>query len=61
MSDPDLAEAHYNLGFTLSNLGDFEGALLGEVVARLRGKPWAEVLQERVLDGERHQIRLDGA
>jgi CubicO group peptidase (beta-lactamase class C family) len=25
-------------------------ALLGEVVARLRGQPWAEVLQERVLD-----------
>ena len=25
-------------------------ALLGEVVARLRGAPWAEVLQERVLD-----------
>ena len=24
---PDFAEAHYNLGFTLSNLGDFEGAL----------------------------------
>ena len=24
---PDYAEAHYNLSFTLSNLGDFEGAL----------------------------------
>ena len=24
---PDFAEAHYNLSFTLSNLGDFEGAL----------------------------------
>ena len=24
---PSFAEAHYNLGFTLSNLGDFEGAL----------------------------------
>ena len=24
---PSYAEAHYNLGFTLSNLGDFEGAL----------------------------------
>ena len=26
-SKPDSAEAHYNLSFTLSNLGDFEGAL----------------------------------
>ena len=24
---PDFAEAHYNMSFTLSNLGDFEGAL----------------------------------
>ena len=24
---PGVAEAHYNLSFTLSNLGDFEGAL----------------------------------
>jgi tetratricopeptide (TPR) repeat protein len=24
---PEYAEAHYNLSFTLSNLGDFEGAL----------------------------------
>ena len=35
------ARLHYsNVGF----------ALLGEVVARLRGAPWAQVLQERVLD-----------
>ena len=35
------ARLHYsNVGF----------ALLGEVVARLRGVPWAQVLQERVLD-----------
>ncbi|HET6151489.1 MAG TPA: serine hydrolase domain-containing protein [Marmoricola sp.] len=33
--------------FHYSNLGF---ALLGEVVARLRGKPWAEVLLERLLD-----------
>lgn len=26
-SDPNFAEAHYNLSFTLSNLGDFTGAL----------------------------------
>jgi cellulose synthase operon protein C len=26
-ADPDYAEAHYNLSFTLSNLGDFDGAL----------------------------------
>jgi tetratricopeptide (TPR) repeat protein len=26
-ADPDHAEAHYNLSFTLSNLGDFDGAL----------------------------------
>jgi tetratricopeptide (TPR) repeat protein len=26
-ADPDRAAAHYNLSFTLSNLGDFEGAL----------------------------------
>jgi cellulose synthase operon protein C len=26
-SKPDFAEAHYNMSFTLSNLGDFEGAL----------------------------------
>src|SRR2546425_8819492 len=26
-SDPEHAGAHYNLSFTLSNLGDFDGAL----------------------------------
>lgn len=34
-------------GYHYSNLGF---ALLGEVVGRLRGKPWREVVQERLLD-----------
>ena len=38
---PPARRHHYsNLAF----------ALLGEVVARLRGQPWADALQERVLD-----------
>jgi len=37
---PGMAFHYSNLGF----------ALLGEVVARLRGKPWFEVARERVLD-----------
>ena len=53
-SNPDSAEAHYNLSFTLSNIGDFEGA---------RNEARAELVPVRaeVRVGDRPGVRGSGS